>query len=318
MRASLLVLMMLSMSLSGCIGSDSERMMGEPDLSEPLAWSVGDWWLYTFSTPMWEDDSARLVVTETDAEGGTAYMLGISTHREALRHAVLNHNPFLGRITHDHLSAYENGEAQQVLQFPLKEGRSWDFSLFGVDWSAQVTGVDAGKASITAISPAGQTLLYTYDGWSGFFESFIWMDAEDTVKLRMTLADTGTAHTGEVWFIRASDIFYKAWEHDSSMPDAEVEDSFFVGSHPSKGDYDEMIYWLDADMGGGSSTGTLTLRDHTSATALTRQWGPGASEQGQLGTIPYPSGDYTMTVSLSGDAYIRLIVAGGITSTWTL
>ena len=91
-----------------------------------------------------------------------------------------------------------------------------------------------------------------------------------------------------------------------------------MGNHPSQGPYDEMIYWLDAEMGGGPSSGTLTLRDHTSASALTRQWGAGAKESRNLGTIPYPSGEYTLTFSQSGDSYIRLIVAGGLTNSWEL
>ena len=63
----------------------------------------GDWWLYTFSTPDYSDDTARLVVASTSEEDGTAYMLAISSLTEARRHAVLNHNPFLGRITHSDL-----------------------------------------------------------------------------------------------------------------------------------------------------------------------------------------------------------------------
>ena len=114
MRTPLMVLLMLSVSLAGCLesGSSLNNGPGDPDLSQPAEWQVGQWWLYTFSTPEWEDDSARLVVAEDDAEDGTAYMLAISSEREAKRHAVLNHNPFLGRITHDNLSAYENGNPQ--------------------------------------------------------------------------------------------------------------------------------------------------------------------------------------------------------------
>ena len=79
-----------------------------------------------------------------------------------------------------------------------------------------------------------------------------------------------------------------------------------------------MIYWLDADMGGGTSSGTLTLRDHQSTSMLGRQWGQNAEEAGNIGTIPYPSGDYTLTITQTGNSYIRLIVAGGLTSSWEL
>ena len=84
-------------------------------------WETGQWWLYTFSTPDYSDDTARLVVASTSEEDGTAYMLAISSLTEARRHAVLNHNPFLGRINHSDLGAFENGASQQVLSFPLEE-----------------------------------------------------------------------------------------------------------------------------------------------------------------------------------------------------
>lgn len=320
MRAQWLVLLMLGASLAGCLGgsdSGSGSEMGGPDLSQPANWTIGQWWLYTFSTPEWEDDSARLVVTETDAEGGTAYMLGISSHQESRRHAVLNHNPFLGRITHDNLSAYENGEAQSVLKFPLVDDSSWSFTLFGIDWSTNVIGIHNGRATMSATSDDGQSLSYVYDGWSGFMYNLIWRDSSDIAQLSMVLVGSGNDYTGDVWFTRASDIFSKEWENTGG-PEVDFEDSFFVSGHPSAGDYDEMIYWLDAEMGGGGSTGSLTLRDHTSSSALTRQWGAGAEENGNLGTIPYPSGEYTLTITQSGNSYIRLIVAGGITTSWNL
>ena len=41
-------------------------------------------------------------------------------------------------------------------------------------------------------------------------------------------------------------------------------------------------------------------------------------ESGNLGTIPYPSGEYTLTITQTGNSYIRLIVAGGLTESWEL
>ena len=50
----------------------------------------------------------------------------------------------------------------------------------------------------------------------------------------------------------------------------------------------------------------MTLRDHLSATALFRAYGPGSSELGTLGTIPYPSEEYTLTATLTGNSMLRL------------
>ena len=82
--------------------------------------------------------------------------------------------------------------------------------------------------------------------------------------------------------------------------------------------WDEMVYYLDAACGSGSSSISLTLRDHTSVSALQRTWGPGAEEYGTLGTIPYPSEEYTLTLTFTGDSDLRLIIAGAITFSWTL
>ena len=76
MRAPLMALLMLSISFAGCLGGGTSpgQGSGDADLSSPAEWQIGQWWLYTFSTPEWEDDSARLVVAEDDAEDGTAYI----------------------------------------------------------------------------------------------------------------------------------------------------------------------------------------------------------------------------------------------------
>ena len=70
--------------------------------------------MYTFITPEFGEDNARLVVADIREEDGL-FMLGISSEGEAQRHAVINHNPFLGRVTMDGLSVYENGDPQPVL-----------------------------------------------------------------------------------------------------------------------------------------------------------------------------------------------------------
>jgi len=323
--AILLVFLMLASTMSGCFGdgSDSDSNSENAPFNVPT-WEIGDWWLYTFTTPEFSDDTARLVVAENDTEEGTAYNLAISNHVEARRHAALNHNPFLGRITHDNLSAYENGVPQPIFRFPFQKGDSWEFTLFAIEWDADVLEVHVQSdgvtsyrtAVITASADDGSTLSYIFDESAGFLRSLIWMDSQGVEQLNMQLSNFGTNYEGDVWFIRATDLYSGSWDHDSGMPDAEIRDTFFVGDHPSGEEYDEMIYYLDARMGGG--TGSLTLRDHTSVSALERAWQPGESEEGQLGEINAPSQDYTLTITQSGDSEISIIIAGGITFSWTL
>ena len=70
----LMVWLMLSLSLAGCldgptVASDNRGDTTEDELRLP-SWSVGDQWLYTFITPQFGEDSARLVVAEVDNESG--------------------------------------------------------------------------------------------------------------------------------------------------------------------------------------------------------------------------------------------------------
>ena len=68
MRAYLLSLLMLTVSLAGCINDEGTGTSGIGDTTEDeLAlpnWQIGDQWLYTFITPEFGEDSARLVVAD--------------------------------------------------------------------------------------------------------------------------------------------------------------------------------------------------------------------------------------------------------------
>ena len=157
-----MVMLILIMPLTGCTGITSgiTGSSDDEEISVPT-WEIGDYWLYTFSTPDYSDDTTRLVVATTDIEEqGTAYMLAISSIGEARRHAVLNHNPFLGRITHEGLSPFENGEAKNVLDFPLTKNKAWSFSLFDNEWNAVVSSIDSSIASIRATANDGSTIDY--------------------------------------------------------------------------------------------------------------------------------------------------------------
>jgi hypothetical protein len=171
-------------------------------------------------------------------------------------------------------------------------------------------------AVITESADDGSSLAYIFDEGAGFLRTLIWIDPAGVEQLNMALATFGAGHEGEVWFIRGGDIFAKDYSL-SGGADGDAEDSFFVSNHPSGEDWDEMIYWINARMGSGSSSGSLTLRDHLSVTALLESWGPEAEED-ILGTIPYPSGEYTLTITQTGNSDISMIVSGGITFSWTL
>ena len=190
MRAYLLSLLMVTISLAGCISNEDSTSSDignttEDDLTLP-EWQIGEQWLYTFITPQFGEDSTRLVVADIREDDGL-FMLGISSEGEAQRHAVINHNPFLGRVTMDGLSVYENGEPQSVFNFPWEVGNTWEFRLLGQDWSANTKKIYNGEVTVSATSSESHTLSYVFSGRDGFIKSLLWTDAEGVENLQMNL-----------------------------------------------------------------------------------------------------------------------------------
>jgi len=314
----MLLLLMCTSVLAGCTtgsladnGSDSTT---EEQKLLPV-WEIGDQWLYTFITPQFGEDSARLVVAEID-EGEGVYRLGISSEREAQRHAVINHNPFIGRVTLDGLSVYENGEPQPVFSFPWVIGDTWGFTLFGQDWTATTDSINNGDARVSATSDEGHELSYTFSGSKGFLENFVWRDADGERQLRMDLNAARDGYSGDVYFYRARDLIDRLYEEN----DQEVYDTFLDEGHPSEGEWNTLVWYLDVEIASnGPSSGSLSMKDHAGASPLTRAWGAGATEKGAIGTIPSNAGEYSLTVTVRGpESYIHLKVAGALMFQWTL
>ena len=309
--------LMLISILSGCIETGDSGQLEETNDGDILLpeWKVGNNWLYTFITPQFGEDSARLVVAEIDNESGD-YQVGISSEREAQRHAVINHNPFLGRMTIDGLSVYENGIPQQVFSFPWTIGDQWSFILFSQEWSATTVSINNGNARVSAESSEGHELQYTFSGSDGFLERLVWEDSDGRNQLRMDLNVARSEYQGDVFFYRARDLIDRLYEEN----DQEIYDSFFDDGHPTEGDWDTLVWYLDVEIASnGASSGSLTMKDHAGASPLTRAWGSGATEKGAIGTIPSNSGDYSLTVTVRGQSsYIHLKVAGALVFQWSL
>ena len=312
----MLMLLLCTSILAGCT-SDSTMSSSEDTTTEEQKllpqWEVGDQWLYTFITPQFGEDSARLVVAEIDNESGV-YRLGISSEREAQRHAVINHNPFLGRVTLDGLSVYENGEPQQVFSFPWTVGDTWSFTLLGQDWTASTDSITNGNVRVTATSAEGHELSYTFSGSKEFMESFVWRDGDGVRQLRMDLNAARTGYSGDVFFYRAGDLIDRLYEEN----DQEVYDTFLDEGHSSEGDWNTLVWYLDVEISQGGS-GSLSMKDHAGASPLTRAWGSGATEKGAIGTIPSNTGEYSLTVTVRGPgSFVHLRVAGALVFQWTL
>ena len=319
MRAYLLSLLMLTVSLAGCVTDEGSSVLGIGDTSEnELAlpdWQIGDQWLYTFITPEFGEDSARLVVADVREDDGQ-FMLGISSEGEAQRHAVINHNPFLGRVTMDGLSVFENGEPQPVFNFPWEVGSTWDFRLLGQDWSARTDNIYNGEVTVSATSSDGHMLDYVFSGRQGFIKTLSWTTDEGVDNLRMTLNLKDTDYSGDVFFYRAGDLHDNMYEEN----DQEIYDSFFDEGYSSNEAWDTLVWYLDVEIDDKGGSGTLTISDQQDGTSpLSRAWGSGATEKGSFGTIPSKTGEHRITLTLQGEtSFVHLKVAGALVRSWTL
>ena len=318
MRPYLLSLLMITVSLAGCISNEDNTESGidnttEDDLVLPQ-WQIGDQWLYTFITPQFGEDSTRLVVADIREDDGL-FMLGISSEGEAQRHAVINHNPFLGRVTMDGLSVYENGEPQPVFNFPWEVGNTWEFRLLGQDWSATTDNIYNGEVTVSASSSEGHQLSYVFSGRQGFIQSLLWTDTAGVINLQMSLVQKDTGYTGDVFFYRAGDIHDNLYEEN----DQEVYDTFLDDGYSPNEAWDTLVWYLDVEISQQGGSGSLSIKDHQGASPLTRAWGAGATEKGSFGTIPSNSGEHSITVTVRGDgSFVHLKVAGALIRSWTL
>ena len=305
MRPYLLSLLMITVSLAGCIADDNtDSDVGnttEEDLILP-EWQIGDQWLYTFITPEFGEDSTRLVVADIREDDGL-FMLGISSESEAQRHAVINHNPFLGRVTMNGLSVYENGDPQPVFNFPWEVGNTWEFRLLSQDWSANTDEIYDGEVKVSAISSEGHELSYIFSGRQGFLKSLLWTDNEGVDRLQMNLVQKQTGYSGDVFFYRAGDIHDNLYEEN----DQEIYDTFLDEGYSPNEAWDTLVWYLDVEISQQGGSGSLSIKDHQGASPLTRAWGAGATEKGSI------------TVSVrGGDSFVHLKVAGALVRSWTL
>ena len=101
----------------------------------------------------------------------------VSSERVAQRHAVINHNPFLGRITIDALAVYKT---EKLNSLSFYEGWSILFIYsFGQEWDATTISLDNGNARVEAESSEGHELSYTFSGSKGFLERLVWRDGDE-------------------------------------------------------------------------------------------------------------------------------------------
>ncbi len=309
-----LVGLFLGSTMSGCLdGGLFSSDSNEGVVSSPT-WTSGDFWQYSVKTPNMET-STTMVVTIDDDE--TDYYVAAGSLEDAKRHAVLNHNPALGRVQMSDFSVYENNVAQKIVDFPLKTSKSWSFSLYGEEFVAAVlTTVGEEKnqpIDISASSSSGATITYQYNANARWFTYFHYTDSNGLDILTMNLANHGRGFTENAYFCRGGDLY----DEKFNGPDLEVYDTVYVSEgHERYGNWNYILYYLEAETG-GSERGELVLKDHEETDPLIVAFSPEMTKN-EMGTVNGVSGNWTFEIALTSDSYVRMRIAGVIQYTYAV
>ena len=307
---TLIVAILTCAATSGCLSDSFTNQEDETSLLSPK-WVKSDFWEYSVKTTNLEISTTMVVATDDDA---TDYYVGAGSLEDAKRHAVLNHNPALGRVQMSDFAIYENNLPQTILDFPLKISKSWTFSLYGVDdFTASVIDIQNDVAEISAVGGDGARLTYSFSKEVRWFSSFEYVNENGEVILNMELANFGTGFTGNSYFCRGGDLYDKEFEG----PDLEVYDTVYVSEgHQRYGNWNYILYYLEADIG-SSGSGELTLKDQFGTELLFETFSPG-NTRNDLGSVEGDSGNWTFEIALSGESYVRMRIAGAIQYTYAV
>lgn len=311
-------LLLLAIFVSaGCLsnGDDGE---GTPSITvEAPEWSLGQWWDYGYINPNGQNLGFKLIVADDD---GVNYLVGVEELSAAQYHAVLNFNPVLGRVDMNNFSIFEKGEPQLLLDFPLKKGKEWSFSLLDVDrFNARVTKIEQanlpvfGKTTLTYVEATGsgsEQLSYIFDVKAGWLYYFNFSDAGGNPSVVLNLNGYGTGYSGQVHFIRATDLYDREFVTTGTVTDGTNNGA------PGAEDFADYITYLEYTTGEDSSA-SLSFRDDEGDEVYRRDYSSNSEGQ-NLNAMPVDSGDWTLSVTLEGDSYLRFRIAGGILTTWTL
>ena len=294
---------LLGTSFGGCLG---DRLLSDGDpvsISAPI-WNKGHYWEYGIKTADIEISTTMIVAVDDDSDD---YYIGTASLIDAKRHAVLNYNPALGRVQMSDYSIYENNIAQLIFDFPLEKNKEWSFSLYGKDgFAATVVDIQADRADIVATHSDGVRIEYNFDVDTKWINSFVFTESNGETILEMQLAKHGNDYTGNSYFCRGGDLY----DEEFIGPDFGYYDTEFANEgHERYGPWNYVVYYLEAEIGSGS--GELILRDHDSTNILVETFSPGNSKN-ELGTVMGTSGNWTLEISLSGDADVRIRIAGAI------
>ena len=210
-------------------------------------------------------------------------------------------------------SIYENNVPQKITDFPLKQDKSWEFGLYGENFKASVIDITETNAEISANAESGAFIKYTFDKNARWLNNFEYTNSNGEIVLIMNLGNYGSGYTGNSYFCRGGDLF----DEEFIGPDFGVYDTQFAnGGHERYGPWNYIVYYLEADIG-SSGSGELVLRDQEGTEVLIETFSPGTNQH-IMGTVAGTSGNWTLEISLSGNADVRARIAGAIQYTYSV
>ena len=309
--STITILILITTTSSGCLenglyGNEKDNL----SLYSPT-WEKGDFWEYSIKTQELEISTTMVVSIDNDA---TDYYIGTGSLEDAKRHAVLNHNPAIGRVQMSDFAIYEKNIPQTLIDFPLEKDKGWTFGLYGKEqFNAIVTNVEENIANIIATSSDGARIDYSFDNEARWLSNFTFIDSNGETILAMKLANYGKGFTGNSYFCRGGDLY----DEQFIGPDFSLYDTIYINEgHERYGDWNYIAYFLEADIG-SSGSGELVLRDHLETDILVETLSPGTNIN-EMGTVGGSSGNWTFEISLSGDAEVRMRIAGVIQYTYAV
>ena len=193
----------MPLALAGCTTEDTSR--APPEIiqavadTRPMAWDKGNWWAYDATFHQDKTYAIALVVHKGDASG---FRLGsnISSGFFGL--------PFSGNVTPE-LNPEIGGKVWPMFQFPLSDGKSWEYHLFGYDATTtayaaivDVPGVGPQPGFRLEASSYGQVFAkYDYAPSVGWFTRLELIEPTDRKQvLDVRLKDFGVTY-GQGYFV---------------------------------------------------------------------------------------------------------------------
>ena len=195
----------------------------------------------------------------------------------------------------------------------MKQDKSWEFGLYGENFKASVIDITETNAEISANAESGAFIKYTFDKNVRWLKNFEYTNSNGEIVLIMNLGNYGSGYTGNSYFCRGGDLF----DEEFIGPDFGVYDTQFAnGGHERYGPWNYIVYYLEADIG-SSGSGELVLRDQEGTEVLIETFSPGTNQH-IMGTVAGTSGNWTLEISLSGNADVRARIAGAIQYTYSV